>query len=486
LDLSARCGILPGGHHLVAYFSATSYTSVAMPANGYMLMVQDIKRPHLRLTSGSHPAINIGIANDGPADYKDFQLRIVAGAHRLSIRVDGQEVIGVPDADYQEGAYGFGTLYGPIRVADLTLGDPDCRPRVTATPTAPATPTPGAVAPVSVSPYPRVFTPVLTPLVTPVATWEHGCVVEPSVMKVKGRWHMTYSANAFLLGGDKPVIGLKTSRDGLHWEAYGEHPILGGGYGGVTGTAIRSSQLRVGDEFRVYFVDGRGDLRYARSADGCSYQAVSTPAVAFNLLNAEHIQSFDSAGFYHDQAADVWWMLLDGGSENTTPRFRVYLFKSSDQARTFQRAAGPLYSQLPGGRTSWGSPRALVKLGDWFHCWYLVGVPSRIYHARSPDLYNWTVDKDWVLDILPNLYGLPKANQVADTCIVESGDGRTFLYNDATDNFTPGGAIGVAIYPGTLADYAAKGDGPAATPTPSPSVTLTPGPTATVTATPRP
>jgi hypothetical protein len=236
--------------------------------------------------------------------------------------------------------------------------------------------------------------------------------------------------------------------------------------------------LKVGDEYRVYYVGDLGGLRYATSSDGFHYQAVTTPAVPFNTLNAEHIQSFDSAGFYHDPATDDWWMLLDGGSENRAPRFQVYLFKSTDQARSFQRVGGPLRSQLPSGLTSWGSPRALVKSGDWFHCWYLVGVPSHIYHARSRHLFNWFVDKDWVLDYTEHMYGLPTANQVADTCIVESDDGRTFLYNDATDNFTPAGAIGVAIYPGTLADYAAKGDGPLPTLTPTcePTHTATPTP----------
>jgi hypothetical protein len=166
-------------------------------------------------------------------------------------------------------------------------------------------------------------------------------------------------------------------------------------------------------------------------------------------------------------------MLIDSCSLTVAPRFKVYLFKSTDGARTFQVAAGPLFNQLPYGMTTWGSPRAIVKIGKTFHAWYLVNVPSLIFHAQSPDLFNWTPDPDWVLNYNSHLYGLPKADQVADTCIIESDDGRTFLYDDATDNSTPAAAIGVAIYPGTLEQYA-LGSARTRTPTPGPTVTCTP------------
>ena len=469
VNLRARCGLLPGCHQLEVFFNATGYMASSMPRDGYTLEVHDAGAPSVWLTAGTHPYRRLAYSEAGPADLGDFDLQIIDDHGAITVSIDGTAVIRVTDGDFSGPDIGFGTLVGPARFSDLVEEDERCSPKASPTATPWPTPTPAFIPAASVAPFPRVFTPVLTPLVTPVQAWEHDSVSEPSVMKVDGLWHMTYSANAFALKGDPCVIGLKTSADGLHWQAQGPDPLIGAGHGGEPGWAVRSSQVKVGDEYRVYYKDMWGSLRYATSTDGFHYRAIHAPVLLFNALSAEHIQSFDSAGFYYDPAAGVWWMLLDACSTTTTPRFRVYLFKSTDQARSFQEAGGPLYSQLPGGMTSWGSPRAVVRIGKVFHAWYLVNVPSLIYHAQSPDLFHWTVDPQWVLDYTPHLYGLPKADQVADTCIVESDDGRTFLYDDATDNSTPAGAIGVAIYPGTLEQYAqesARARSPTVTPTP--------------------
>ena len=258
--------------------------------------------------------------------------------------------------------------------------------------------------------------------------------------------------------GPVPWLGTSFTHtpDGLHWTPYGTGPILGNGAGGEPGYAIRSNLLKVGDEIRCYYIDTYGSLRMARSSDGYLFHAESRPVVPFNALSGLGYYRFDSTGFCLDHG--VWWMVID--VERTVGiHYQLYLFKSTDNAETFQPVSGPLDSLRIGGAVaSYGSPRALVKINGMYHLWYLWNVPSVIWHAQSPDLYNWYPDKAPTLGYSKDMFGLADCNQTADTCIIEMPGGRTFLYYDGTDNLNAAGKIGVAIFPGTLEQYARRCD----------------------------
>jgi hypothetical protein len=51
------------------------------------------------------------------------------------------------------------------------------------------------------------------------------------------------------------------------------------------------------------------------------------------------------------------------------------------------------------------------------------------------------------------MFGLAACNQAADPCLVNH-NGALWIYYDGTDNTTPAGAIGVAVYNGPMGQYA--------------------------------
>jgi hypothetical protein len=230
------------------------------------------------------------------------------------------------------------------------------------------------------------------------------------------------------------------------------NPVVGDGFGGEKGTAVRPSQLCVGNEYRIYYKSKNGNIRMAVSRDGFNYQMAKDPVISAYALNHVGVISFDNVGFYWD--GRTCWALVETNNEKP-PKYRLWLFKSADRGRTFQPEAGPLTSMSPGGPNNiFCSPRALVKVGKTFHCWYHVNVPSSIFHAASPDLVNWTPDLAPTLSSSPNMFGLADCNQAADPCLAEA-DGKTILYYDGTDNANAKASIGLAVFNGTPEDYAA-------------------------------
>lgn len=326
----------------------------------------------------------------------------------------------------------------------------------TPVPTLPATPTPGALPTPCPPPYPRVFKVRAQPVLKPERDYEIGGVIEPNVIKgPDGLFHMTYSSNAFSKGGLHETISLATSSDLIHWKRYGNHPIIGDGYGGQEpGNLGMSYQIKVGREWRIYYKTPQAAMAYASSRDGYHYKKVGV-AIHGNAVVPWCGNGMDSAGIVFHEGA-YWAVAEVMRGCPTRPAYVNWLFKSTDGAQTFQPASSePLVSQAPHPERKmevYCGARSIVKVGNRFHAWLHIGIPTSLYHSVSEDLYNWKTDPEPCIIPEPTMFGLKASNQAADTSIIEHR-GKTYLFYDGTDNINGDGRIGVAIYDGTLADY---------------------------------
>jgi hypothetical protein len=320
-----------------------------------------------------------------------------------------------------------------------------------------ATPTPGPLPQPCGAPYPKVFKLRKEPVLKPEEPYELGGVVEPNViLGPDGLFHMTYSSNAFSKGGSYEAISLATSRDLLHWKRWGKGPILGGGKGDQPGVLGMSYQVHIKDEWRVYYKGPGNQIAYASSKDGYHYKRAGT-AVQGAALAKYCGGGFDSLGMVFKDGH--WWGIAEvmGNICPHWPAYMNWLFRSDDGGKTFEpMATEPLYTQRPdaskvGVRVYCGA-RSLVKIGNRYHVWLHIDIPTNIYHSVSTDLYNWRTDKVPAIETRGDLFGLKACNQAADTSIIEHA-GKTYLFFDGTDNANRDGRIGVAIYDGTLADY---------------------------------
>jgi hypothetical protein len=453
LDWSVRVNALAGYTGL--FFNATSLDVI--PANGYYLQFQFPHAIELIKNYGSGSPVLIGVAYNPPANWADVHLELIDNAGTIDLYIDGLLSIHVIDTTRSSGYWGF-TSYGTSGYyTDIKVNDGTCLPTNTDTPTPVNTPTPPYV------PTPcltfQAFTPMLTPVLVPTMAYEQNCVVEPSVIRVGGIYHMSYTCNAFQAGGLPSVIGLATSLDGIAWTRYGSGPILGSGVGGEA-FACRSSQLKIGYTYWIYYKDVYNNICRASSSDAFTYTKDPQIVLPFNCLNPYGIQGFDSTGFWHVPGTYTYYALVDAFYGSGSPQFRTWLIKSVDNGATFQPICN-LTSILPNAVDD-GSPRAFVKIGNVFHLWSIISVPSNVWHFISPDMYNWTSDAQLTLSYCPtgcicgggisNLFGLAACNQAADTCYVDRGN-ELWLYYDGTDNVNSAGRIGYAVYHGSAAMF---------------------------------
>lgn len=318
-----------------------------------------------------------------------------------------------------------------------------------------ATPTPRRTLTVCPPPFPAVFVPRKEPLLIPERPYEGGCVVEPNViLGPDGLFHMTYSSNAWARNGLSETISLATSKDLIHWKRYGNSPILGDGHGGQPGGLGMSFQLKIGDEYRIYYKDPNTSVSYATSKDGYHYQRVGVALWGAALVGYCG-GGLDSAGLVFDGRS--WWAVAETMRANCAgvPAYRNWLFKSDDGAKTFYPASSvALDSQSPDPSRPtlvYAGARSLVRIGGRYHAWLHVDIPSNIFHSVSEDLYNWRTDPRPVIETSATLLGLESCNQAADTSILEH-NGKTYLFYDGTDNTHGTGRIGMAVFNGTLKD----------------------------------
>jgi hypothetical protein len=161
----------------------------------------------------------------------------------------------------------------------------------------------------------------------------------------------------------------------------------------------------------------------------------------------------------------VWWMLLEGQVKHAKGLYadggdwRLYLFKSMDDGRSFRPASTASLESLRVGYGAFCSPRAFFKQGGEYHLIYHVSenshlLPTVLWHARSKDLRHWVPDPFRCLGLDGSAMGLREADQVADPALLQQA-GRVLLYYDATDNRYEAARIGLAVFPGTLSSLVA-------------------------------
>jgi hypothetical protein len=269
---------------------------------------------------------------------------------------------------------------------------------------------------------------------------------------------MTYSADAFYIAQGE-TIALATSPDLIHWTRYGTSPIIGEGYGGVAHPAGQSFQLHIGKEWRIYFSDETNkNVYYCTSSDGYHYKFIATPVLTINQFDPPCTNDqIDGMGIVSDGKA--YWGLaeLEAGNCPDISAYELWLAKDTgSNAVSFTSASGSaLDSLIPAGfgiGTIFAGGRSTVKIGNHYHTWEHVRVPSNIWHGESNDLFNWKCDPTPVVVYSQYMWGLKNCNQVADTSIIEY-KGNTYLFYDGTDNADKTGAIGYSRYNGTLVQY---------------------------------
>ncbi|HXC64156.1 MAG TPA: hypothetical protein VNZ67_07345, partial [bacterium] len=267
--------------------------------NGYALKFQPGADTVLTKGIAGYQQV-IGYCATPPADYGGFNVEVVDNHGDIAVLVDGVERIRVRDSQYTGGFWGFGG-YGKIYFRRISLDGPACLPSNTPTPTYQPTPTPPSAPSPCPPPFPKVWAWNPTPAATPVQAWEGGALNEAMVLKIHGVYHMTYSGGWGLDGSRPEAIGLKTSKDGVHWKAYGDAPIVGNGHGGEARACMGGTQVQVGADYRIYYRNYYGDIRYASSSDGYHYSAAGT-AIPFNDLEDYWVQAHWNSGYYFDGA----------------------------------------------------------------------------------------------------------------------------------------------------------------------------------------
>jgi hypothetical protein len=389
----------------------------------------------------------VGYCRSLPRDYSGFDVEVIDNHGDITVLVDGAVAIHVRDSQYRSGFWGFGG-YGKCYFSRLRLDGPACLAANTATPTLQPTPTAAFVPSPCPPPFPKVWAWDPTPAVTPVQTWEGGALNEAMVLKIHGLYHMTYSGGWGSEGQRPEAIGLKTSRDGVHWTAYGDGPILGNGHGGEDRACMGGTQVQVGSDYRIYYRNYYGDIKYASSKDGFHYQAVAV-AIPFNDFEDGWAELHWNSGYYFDGKA--WWAVVDCLSTRGAPRAKFFtlLYRSVDGAKTFQRVSDPLF-----GLQEEGSTRTIFKVGDRYHLFHLVGYPSDVRHSVSPDLYHWTPEYVKAMTFTSQEYGLDHVDQAADPSLFQMPDGSLKMLFSVVDNQDGKAVIGQATYPGGFEDLA--------------------------------
>jgi hypothetical protein len=355
-------------------------------------------------------------------------------------------------------------------------------------------------------PYPAIFTENPTPVLIPVLTPESGWIQEPNVLQFPDGFHMFYTGGGE--NGTYESIFLATApQPEGPWTRYASHPIIGSGYGGITGGCAMSAQIKIGNQYRVYFKNlTDSKVYYEYSTDGYNYTLNPTPVISQSDFTAnigctpEGINGLEPV---LDPNTGNYYAIIEVASGSCfTPPYVMFAVLSTDGANTFHLISNtPLTSMQPTGlgyNPLYAGGRATFYVnGHWASFPHIDG-PTWIGYSKSPDYFNWVTDyvcRDYtgayaVVKVggdhnLSNVWGLTACDQAADSSIIEY-NGNSYLFHSHDDNTNNNGRIGYSKFSGTLADYD-SGFIPSASPTITNTVTITPiVPTSTPTSVPTP
>jgi hypothetical protein len=331
---------------------------------------------------------------------------------------------------------------------DLTpVGSATPTPTNTNTPV--NTPTPGCMA---------KFTPYTSnPIFTPVPTVEENCNAEPSVIPDGSTGTLLMSMLSNWTTGN---ISTLWSTDALHWTKIGSHAVIGTTYGGETGGASRGTFLKVGSDYRIYYIlTSTQDLYFAKTTtpyDVDSWVKQTIPVALHNSAGLDQIGMVNTS-FWQDGSSDTWYGVFELHN-SSAPNWTLALYKSVDNGLTFAFQQRLPSLALPSGPYANGIYNAADLDYDatrkvW-HLWITAGplaiLPEEVFHASSFDLMNWNTDTCTVASLADNAMGIVP-EQISDPSKAIEWQGKTYLYYDATDNANSRARIGVSIYNGTKA-----------------------------------
>lgn len=302
-----------------------------------------------------------------------------------------------------------------------------------------------------------------SPIVAPSAGWEGTVCVEASAAVIDGSIWLYYRGGPwngpFAIG----LIRCPTSSDprlAASWTKDPGNPIYGNGVGGE---ALSASQPW------VVHVDGTDYLYYTRDflATSTACVATATDHRTFTkqggdiLTRPAGVTQLGNRTVWREADA-TWYMLLEG--RIGAGPWRIYLYTSSSPLSGWVignggAALGGL--EMVAGASAGGPKIATIegllsariggRLHVWLHGTATAGIlPTQINDARATDPSAWTLGAP--LPVLGIAHGLGfEVDQVAGPCVLQSGR-YSYMFFDGDDNVGQTARIGIAYYPGTLAD----------------------------------
>lgn len=290
------------------------------------------------------------------------------------------------------------------------------------------------------------------PIIEPTLPLETTATYEPNIVFEDGKFTMWYSG-----GWKAPGIFRAESLDGLTWSKSAT-PVIGQGYGGVSGAACRPTVVKVGATYYCYYASATGpgsNWMRVSSSNGVTWG--SPVAVAPYDLIPGRVGFANSAVWVED---GTWYALVESHRVDLQT-WAIYLMSSVDGASwTLLNSGAPLSSLQVAPNGMYGGPN-LFRSGKYngvYHLFYHAApgsgiLPTNLYHATSTDKINWTKTADPVLEYTGDGMGF---DQIADPSVFESG-GRLYLFYDQTDNAAESAYVGVAEIAGGIEDFLAGG-----------------------------
>jgi hypothetical protein len=293
-------------------------------------------------------------------------------------------------------------------------------------------------------------------------------VFEPSVVlnydqsDSSKKWCMLYS------GRWDGATGLAYSSDLITWTKYSDNPVIGQGYGGVTGATCRNFTIYNNGYWYMYYSTGASTSNLYRSKSTNLINWSNDGNDSNGVVIANNVKDW-SGGW---QNSSVWitddniWHIYVEGYKTTGhgPQwFLSYAYSSDGKTWTFSPdSSGNLnFEPMPTLQTGVAGVDAYCSLStpklinSKYYVFYHGRIRSNIYMASSDN-----VNGPWVIynnkPILTfsdetNITKIAPIDQIADVCVFEYNN-KTYIFYDADNNIKPYCDIRLSQYNGTMAE----------------------------------
>lgn len=264
---------------------------------------------------------------------------------------------------------------------------------------------------------------------------ENGISQEPTVIYEGGKYRMWFTTSYL-----NNFIGYAESTDLVTWT--NKQPVMGQGYGGESGTCMRSFVTKFGSTYYIYYQpigNSGGPVKVATSADGITWTGNQVALV----INASYPSGYHSSGVI--KIGSTYYMWMD--TETSLP-YRYYTgFATATNPLgpfTFQGlksdiANGPLHR--PGG-----NPQPMQLADGKIHIWVhgvppetpdptsgVLNLPTEGFRVTTSDL--GATHQNPYADPIIRIDQPFEFDQVADLCVFSDGT-YTWCAANCVDNFT--------------------------------------------------